>query len=99
VLQSAAGHADRGELAAAAELCEERLRAVGDDVEAHHLLGVVRQAQGDSEAAERCFARALYCDPGHASSMVHLALLLERRGDAAGAARLKQRVARRKEPA
>jgi chemotaxis protein methyltransferase WspC len=94
LLELAAAHADRGELAPAAELCEERLREAADDAAAHHLLGVVRQAAGDAGAAERCFARALYCDPGRTDSMLSLALLLERRGDAAGGARLRERSAR-----
>jgi len=96
-LERAAELADRGELAAAAALCEERLRVAGDDAAAHQLLGVVRQAQGETAAAELCLARALYCDPSRATAMVHLALLLERRGDRAGAARLRRRAARRQE--
>ena len=87
----------RGELAAAAALCEERLRGTGDDAEAHQLLGVIRQAQGDASAAELCYSRALYCDPGLAPAMLQLALLLERRGERDGAALLRRRAERRKE--
>lgn len=93
-LGRAAELADRGELEAAAALCEERLREVGDEAAAHQLLGVIRQAQGDEATAERCFSRALYCDPDRASAMLHLALLLERRGERAGAATLRRRAQR-----
>ena len=96
-LERAAELADRGELEAAAALCDERLRAAGDDAEAHELLGLIRQAQGDVAAAELCFSRALYCDPDRKPAMVHLALLLERRGESAGAALLRRRAERRKE--
>jgi chemotaxis protein methyltransferase WspC len=94
LLVEAAALADRGELAAAAELCEQRLRVVGADAAGYALLGTIRQAGGNLEQAEECFSRALYCDPGHYPSLVQLALLRERRGDRAGAANLRRRAAK-----
>lgn len=90
LLAEAAALANRGELAAAAALCDEHLRA-GPDAPGYALLGTIRQADGRLEDAEAMFSRALYCDPGHYESLVHLALLRERRGDRAGAEQFKRR--------
>ncbi|HUS67338.1 MAG TPA: CheR family methyltransferase [Kofleriaceae bacterium] len=93
LLAEAAALANRGDLAAAAALCDEHLRAV-PDAPGYALLGTIRQADGRLEDAEAMFSRALYCDPGHYESLVHLALLRERRGDRAGAEQFKRRAAK-----
>jgi chemotaxis protein methyltransferase WspC len=94
LLVEAAALADRGDLVGAAALCEQHLKGADADANAHALLGTIRQAAGELDAAEACFARALYCDPGHYNALIQLALLRERRGDAAGAANLRRRAAR-----
>jgi chemotaxis protein methyltransferase WspC len=76
-------------------VCVERAPA---DAAAHALLGVVLAAQGRDAAAATHLRRALYLDPAHEESLLHLAVLLERSGDRSGAARLRQR-ARRAEAA
>jgi chemotaxis protein methyltransferase WspC len=86
--------ADRGELGAARALCEEQLRESGPDARTFTMLGVIRQSQGDLAAAEDYFARAVYLEPAHYQALVHLALLVEQRGDAAAAANLRRRAAR-----
>jgi chemotaxis protein methyltransferase WspC len=93
LLAEAAGLADRGDLAAAGALCDEHLRD-HPDAPGYALLGTIRQAGGRLEDAEAMFSRALYCDPGHYESLVHLALLRERRGDRAGAENLRRRAAK-----
>ncbi len=94
LLAEAAARADRGDLASAAELCEQKLAADGDDAGAWTLLGTVQQARGELDDAERSFSSALYCDPAHYQALVQLALLLERRGDRAGAANMRRRAAK-----
>jgi chemotaxis protein methyltransferase WspC len=86
--------ADRGELSQAAARATTCVERTPGDAAAHALLGIVRAAQGrDREAAEH-LRRALYLEPAREEALVHLALVLERRGDAAAAARLRQRARR-----
>jgi chemotaxis protein methyltransferase WspC len=93
-IADAAAHADRGDLARAAAMCEAHLERHGADARAWSLLGTIRQAEGDASRAESCFSRAIYCDPTHYAAMIQLALLFERRGDRDGAANLRRRAAR-----
>ena len=94
VLETARRLADQGELEAAATLCETFMRAHGPSAPAYVLLGLIRQAAGNLEQAEHCFGRAVYLQPDHYESLIHLAFLLERRGDTARAAVLRQRAQR-----
>ena len=92
--EEAAALADRGDLPAAAARIAEHLRAFPADAAGHALHGTIRQALGELAAAEDAFNRAVYLEPAHYEALVHLALLRERRGDAAGAAHLRRRAAR-----
>jgi chemotaxis protein methyltransferase WspC len=58
------------------------------------LLGLIYQAVGNLDQAEHCFGRAVYLRPDHYEGLIHLAFLLERRGDTARAAILRQRAQR-----
>jgi chemotaxis protein methyltransferase WspC len=93
-LDTARRLADQGELAAAATVCESSMRAHGPSADAYVLLGLIRQAAGNAAQAEHCFGRALYLQPAHNEALIHLALLLEHRGDTAMAAILRQRAQR-----
>ena len=86
--------ANRGTLEEAARLCQACLDQQGPSAAAFCLLGVVRQAQGAFDLAEHCFGRALYLMPSHHESLVHMSLLLARRGDSAGAANYRRRAER-----
>ncbi len=77
--------ADAGRLADALLVCEATLQRSGPDVEAYVLLGVVHEALGDHERAQRAYEKALYLDHRHYEALVHLGLLAQRRGDATGA--------------
>jgi len=94
MLQEAGRLADRGCLHEASELCTEYLKKHSTDGHAHYLLGLIRQAQKNRNGAEECFSRAVYLNPGHYEALVHLALLKEHRGDAAGASLLRRRAQR-----
>jgi chemotaxis protein methyltransferase WspC len=86
--------ADQGDLAAAVCRCGQWLRRQPASAEAHYLMGTLCAAQNDPLAAETNLKRALYLDSGHGDAMLHLALVLERRGDLTGAARLRRRLRR-----
>jgi chemotaxis protein methyltransferase WspC len=85
--------ADAGKLEAAADICEACLREQGPSARAYYLLGLVRDAAGDPQADD-FYRKALYLEPGHFESLWHLALLLEKNGDAAGARAYKRRAER-----
>ncbi len=87
--------ADAGRLDDAAARVESDLARTPDDADAHALLGVVRAAQGRDDEAAQCLRRALYLDPEHEEALIHLAVILERRGEAAAAIRLRNRARRR----
>lgn len=93
-LQDALQLANQGHLAEAADLCERHLQAQGPSAEAFHLLGLVREATGQSTEAEAFWRKALYLDPHHLEALTHLALLCERRGDRREAQLLRQRTER-----
>jgi chemotaxis protein methyltransferase WspC len=93
-LERATELANRGELAEAASACERHLAEAGADAATYHLLGIIRQASADAESALECFNKALYVNPAHYESMVHLALLHEKRGEHAQAQNLRRRAER-----
>jgi chemotaxis protein methyltransferase WspC len=86
--------ADQGELEAATTLCEAFMRAHGPSAEAFVLLGLIRQAAGNAAQAEHCFGRAVYLQPDHYEALIHLALMLEHRGETAMATVVRQRAQR-----
>jgi len=86
--------ADQGHLAEAAAHCEAHLRQHGPSAEAFHLLGLVRDASGNAEDAAEQYRKALYLEPDHHEALIHLALLLRKRGDESGAQRLQRRASR-----
>ncbi|MEP6873508.1 MAG: methyltransferase, partial [Burkholderiales bacterium] len=86
--------ANQGHLAEAGQCCEAHLRAHGPSAKAFHLLGVIRDASGHPVEAADSYRKALYLDPDHHEALVHLAFLLHKRGDVAGAQVLQQRAHR-----
>jgi chemotaxis protein methyltransferase WspC len=86
--------ADQGRLSEAAKSCKEHLRAHGPSAQTLHLLGLISSAAGNLPEAAEYFRKTLYLDPNHTPSLVHLALLLEKQGDKAGAKVLNARVRR-----
>jgi chemotaxis protein methyltransferase WspC len=61
---------------------------------AFYLMGLVRDATGNHGEAASYYRKALYLDPDHYDTQIHLALLLEKRGDVAGAQVLRNRARR-----
>lgn len=85
--------ADTGRLADAAAICAAARTAQPLCAEAHLLEGMIMSAGNRLPEAEQAFARTLYIEPRNRAALEHLALLHDRRGDAAGAARLRRRLA------
>ncbi|MBG7620633.1 tetratricopeptide repeat protein [Herbaspirillum sp. AP02] len=86
--------ADRGQFEQAEALCDQALQAQGPSAAAFYLQGLIHDASGDHDHAQRCYRKALYLEPEHQSALLHLAALLQAQGDAVGAERMRQRAAR-----
>lgn len=93
-LQTAQRAADDGRFDEAIAICQAQLREHGPSVEPLYLLGLVYGAIGQATRAEDSFRKALYLDPAHEETLMHLALLLDAKGDAAGARVLRSRAQR-----
>jgi chemotaxis protein methyltransferase WspC len=83
-LEQAEYLADRGELEAAAAICKRLLAEGVHDPGVYALLGVIGESAGDAASAEEFFRKALYLDPYHYESLMHMSLILERDGDVEG---------------
>jgi chemotaxis protein methyltransferase WspC len=86
--------ADRGQLIEAAQGCEAYIRERGPTPDALLLLGLISDASGDHRAAAGHYRKVLYLDPDHSEALSHLALLLKKQGDVAGAKILHDRMRR-----
>jgi chemotaxis protein methyltransferase WspC len=86
--------ANQGRLADAAECCDAYLLAHGPSAQGYFLLGLIRDASGNSAEAIAAYRKSLYVDPAHHDTLVHLALLLERADDTAGAQLIQHRIRR-----
>jgi chemotaxis protein methyltransferase WspC len=93
-LQAAHALADAGRLAQAAAAINAYLELHPPHADAFYLLGVLADANGDSNLARGQYRKALYLDPQHAEALAHLATLLELEGDRDAARRLMQRATR-----
>jgi len=73
--------ADRGLFAEAEARCRRYLRELPPHADAYSLLGLIHEAAGRSSDAEECYLKALYLDPDHYGTLVHLSLLYRQRGE------------------
>ncbi len=87
--------ADAGKLPEALDACQKYLSESGPCPHAYYLMGLVRDAAGDDGAVD-CYRRALYLNPNHYETLLQMALLLEKNGDAARAKSFKNRAQRLK---
>lgn len=96
-LEAAAKLADQGQLAEAAAMCQTHLKDKGPSADVFFLLGLIQDATASPDKACQYYRKALYMDPNHYETLVHLALLLEKLGDAPGGQALHNRACRVKE--
>jgi chemotaxis protein methyltransferase WspC len=94
LLEQATVLANQGQNHKAIELVEKQMLAKGPNAPAFYLMGVLAQAVGERDRAERCFLKAVYLDPRHDEALLALALLAERRGDASSASAYRRRAER-----
>ena len=93
-LESVSRLADQGRLDEARRECEVFLEANGASAQAYFLLGLISDIQGSKEAARDHFRKALYLDPDHYETLMHLSLLLDQVGDHRAAENLRARLRR-----
>ena len=86
--------ADSGRLDAAVERGRAYLHTHGPTALAYYLIGLARDAAGVADEASENYRKALYLEPDHYEALVHLALLLEKMGDRAGARMVQDRACR-----
>ncbi|SDH59527.1 CheR family methyltransferase [Pseudomonas panipatensis] len=86
--------ANQGDSERARQRCESLLVSHGPSAPAYYWLGLLSDAGGQAEQALGFYRKALYLQPDHQESLLHLAALLAARGDAEGARRLQERAAR-----
>ena len=86
--------ADRGDLGAATAICERLLAEGTRDPDVYSLLGVLSESGEKLEAAEDLFRKALFLDPNHYPSLLHMSLICERHGDIDGSRLYRARASR-----
>ncbi|MET3134327.1 chemotaxis protein methyltransferase WspC [Oxalobacteraceae bacterium GrIS 1.11] len=86
--------ANLGRFAEAGAQCRAHLAVAPDAADAYFLLGILAEREHDPRLAEHCWRRCIYLQAQHYEALCHLALLLAKNGDQAGAAALKARAAR-----
>lgn len=78
----------------AAERCETLLRKKSPPAGAHYLLGIIREAAGNTQDAEQLFRKTIYLEPNHYEALTHLSVIYDKKGDTQNARRFRERAAR-----
>jgi chemotaxis protein methyltransferase WspC len=87
--------ADEGRLKEASAICDAYLLAHGASAQAYYLLGLVHDA-GDLSSARDYYRKALYLDPNHYDTLLQMAGLSLKSGDAVRALTFRNRALRLK---
>ncbi|MGF6088088.1 CheR family methyltransferase [Pseudomonas sp. 18173] len=94
LLANIAALANEGKSAEARAACESYLRSHEPAAQVFYWLGLLSDVAGSVLEAQVFYRKALYLEPQHPDALMHLAVLLQAQGDAAGAKRLQARAAR-----
>jgi chemotaxis protein methyltransferase WspC len=94
LLANIAALANEGRSAEARGACEAYLRSHEPVAQVFYWLGLLSDIAGSVLEAQGFYRKALYLEPQHPDALMHLAALLQSRGDTAGARRLQERAAR-----
>jgi len=86
--------ANEGHMDEAAERCETLLRKKSPPAGAHYLLGIIREAAGNTQDAEQLFRKTIYLEPNHYEALTHLSVIYDKKGDTQNARRFRERAAR-----
>ena len=94
LLSQIATLANEGKSANARAACERYLSSHPPAAQVFYWLGLLSDVAGSALEAQGYYRKALYLEPQHPQALMHLAALLESKGDSAGARRLQARAAR-----
>jgi chemotaxis protein methyltransferase WspC len=94
-LETARKLADAGRADEALAICQKHLKENGASAQAYYLLGLLRDAAGDPSAIDY-YRKALYLEPNHYETLLQMALLAQKNGDAAQARTFRNRAQRLK---
>lgn len=86
--------ANSGRIEEAKQAAHRHIQAFGPSAGVYYLLGLAHDASDAVREAIEHYRKALYLAPDHRETLAHLALLLERQGDTAGAKVLNSRLGR-----
>lgn len=86
--------ANAGRVSEAISICQQYLKQQKTSANLFYWLGLLHDSQGQSSQAADYYRKALYLDPQHQETLVHLAMLLTTQGDVAGAKRLQARISK-----
>ncbi|MDB6174061.1 MAG: putative methyltransferase [Chthoniobacteraceae bacterium] len=93
-LEAATRLADQGRLGEAGVLCAAYMKTHGPSAQVYYLMGLIHDAAGELDEAIGDYRKALYLNPSHHESLLHLAFILEKQGNASGAQVLRNRARR-----
>ncbi|MBN2290836.1 MAG: methyltransferase domain-containing protein [Pirellulales bacterium] len=91
LLRSAREAANSGRLEEAENICTNVLAKFPVNADAFCLLGLISRARDDISSAEKHFQKALYLDPQHHESLVHMMLIAQQCGDRPAEANYRRR--------
>ncbi|MBA1203736.1 tetratricopeptide repeat protein [Pseudomonas capeferrum] len=94
LLARIAQQANAGNAIQARADCERYLQRHAPTAQVYYWLGLLSDTEGNSQEAVRHYRKALYLEPQHPETLVHLAALLASLGDKTGALRLQERAER-----
>ena len=94
LIQQAKSLADSGKFNEAETLCLKYIDENGDHEESFFLLGLINEASGNNSQAHSFYKKALYLNPKHYETLIHLSLIIESQGDIEASNLLKERAAR-----
>ena len=83
--------ADRGLFDEAAALCRQYLAEQPPRADLYCLLGLIHEGARRIDEAADCYEKALYLDPDHYETLIHLSLLRRQQGNGIQAARYQKR--------
>ena len=86
--------ANAGRLPEAAAAGEQALQTHGPSARTYCLLGLIREGAGQADGAAGLYRKALYLEPDHRETLIHLSLLLEKQGKRSAARVLRERLQR-----
>jgi chemotaxis protein methyltransferase WspC len=83
---------DKNRFDSADEKCRQLLKSIKDNPDVFYYMGMINESLNKPEEAEEYYHKALYLEPYHYESLVHLILIFENKGWKDRAALLRKRI-------